>query len=401
MKKLLLLYCGLLGFCRLLSQPLNIGDTIPGRTSLTVLHDKDLIRFSDLRGKIVVLEFWATWCGPCIGALQHFEQLQKKYGNRLTVLAISGESSGRLRLFIQNKKPALQIISDTAGIMAALFPHRLIPHTVLIDKAGKVQAVTDPANITDSALDRLLSGYKVALPVKRDKTDFDLAQYFQADTTKPESFIMRPPVAGIGTFTKVYPNSTFANRRITIVNATRAFLYRLIYGKSYFRSINFYEDDKNYTKLEKFCIDSWIAQNSEVKLRKFLRKQLSKYFIDVDARLETKRMKVFVIKAYDSAVLKLKPATEPGNFAAGGGFFNGKGVKIESVANYLEDFGIMQKPVIDKTGLTGYYTISFEWQPEERSSLHNALNEYGLYLEEQEELIEVLVIRKKVAAASK
>jgi uncharacterized protein (TIGR03435 family) len=377
------------------SQPLQIGDVVPANIKLTILNSDRTIQISELRNKIVLVECWATWCGPCLSALQKFEKLQKQFGERLVVLAVSGESPERLRRFIENKRPGVQVIADTAGIISRLFPHRIIPHTVLIGKDGKICAITDAKNIIGDVIDKVWAGQAIRLPVKQDRTDFNLAAYFNADTTHQQMFIMQPAVSDVGTFTKSYPNTNFADRRITIVNGTRSLLFRYAYDKNHLRTINLYEDEKEYKELEKFCIDAWVAEKSKTRLRNFLQKQFNNRFIDVEAKIEKRLMKVYVLKANDSALQKLQKTKEHNeDYAAGGGFFDGKGVRIEKLAEYLEDFGIVQKPVIDKTGLPDHYSIYFEWEPEQRSSLFNALQRLGLFLEEGEELIDILIIKK-------
>ena len=69
------------------SKPSSIGTPAP---DFTIKDSDRSITLSQLRGKIVVLNFWATWCPPCVDEMPSLEQLQKKFqGTDITILAVS------------------------------------------------------------------------------------------------------------------------------------------------------------------------------------------------------------------------------------------------------------------------------------------------------------------------
>lgn len=74
-------------------EPLAVGDIFPdfSATALPAKIEPSVLRLQDFRGQYVLLDFWATWCGPCLGEAPHFAAVQKKYGNddRLVWLSIS------------------------------------------------------------------------------------------------------------------------------------------------------------------------------------------------------------------------------------------------------------------------------------------------------------------------
>ncbi len=108
--------------------------------SLTTLDGKT-IKLSDLRGKRILLNFWATWCGPCVEEIPEFVRLYKETArNELEIIGISDESVETLRPFVAKKAMPYPIASakdlpDPYGLIEA------IPTTFSIDRKGIIQSV--------------------------------------------------------------------------------------------------------------------------------------------------------------------------------------------------------------------------------------------------------------------
>ncbi|HYE55114.1 MAG TPA: TlpA disulfide reductase family protein, partial [Chitinophagaceae bacterium] len=222
------------------AQELHTGDTLPAGLQLHDLKTGQPITTASLKGKAVIIDCWATWCAPCIEGMKDLESWQQQFKDNLVVLAVSGERPDRLKQFMKNRPGAVKIISDTAGIVSTLFPHRTIPHTVLIGTDGRVKAITAAENVSTKLVQQLIAGQPVDLPLKKDKLEFDLAAYFNSDTSLSRQFNIQPGVEGQPSFSKTYPNTAFDQRRITIVNGTMRLLYQIAYRKSFFRMADEY-----------------------------------------------------------------------------------------------------------------------------------------------------------------
>ena len=93
----------------------------------------------DLTGKVVVVDFWASWCGPCKQAFPSLDALQKKYGDKVTVVAVSiDESKGDMDAFVKKTKPSFTIVRDKTQKLAEKLDIQSIPTTFILGKDGKV-----------------------------------------------------------------------------------------------------------------------------------------------------------------------------------------------------------------------------------------------------------------------
>ena len=123
--------------------------------------DDNLVRLSDYQGKIVVLNFWATWCAPCRWEMPALEQLYNEYRDRdVVLLSINvSESASEITAFAQEWGLTFPILRDTELEGAKTFGIRSLPTTFLIDRKGKVRmgkvGMIDVTSITQQIEDLL------------------------------------------------------------------------------------------------------------------------------------------------------------------------------------------------------------------------------------------------------
>ena len=98
------------------------------------------IRLRDLRGRVVLLNFWATWCEPCREEMPALETLARELGPRgLTVVGVNfKESRTAIEAFIQEQKLAFPMLLDAAGQAAERYQVFALPATFLVDRRGMV-----------------------------------------------------------------------------------------------------------------------------------------------------------------------------------------------------------------------------------------------------------------------
>lgn len=114
----------------------NTGDKLPEFTATTlsgkVIHSKEL------KGKIVVLKVWATWCGPCILEIPSLNNLVEKYKNDSSVvfIAITDDTKEKIEHFLKDRPFAYQQIVDAKDLKLLFQPglRKEIPKHIIVDK---------------------------------------------------------------------------------------------------------------------------------------------------------------------------------------------------------------------------------------------------------------------------
>ena len=105
-------------------------------------------------GKVIIINFWATWCAPCVQEMPSFENLYRRYRSYgLTLLAVSldkNNTSKKVKKFVEKYNLSFPILLDTEGAAEKLYPSFTIPFTFIIDKSRRIVARVDGAKSWDS-----------------------------------------------------------------------------------------------------------------------------------------------------------------------------------------------------------------------------------------------------------
>jgi peroxiredoxin len=119
------------------SEPAAIGSTAP---DFTVNDGQKAVTLSQLRGKPVLLNFWATWCPPCVEEVPALVALQQQMGDKVTILAVSmDQDEAAYKSFTAKNMHGMLTVRDPEHKSSSVYGTFAYPETFLIDKDGKIQ----------------------------------------------------------------------------------------------------------------------------------------------------------------------------------------------------------------------------------------------------------------------
>lgn len=112
----------------------------------------------DVEGKIVVIDLWATWCGPCLRALPHTDEMAREYADDgVVVMAICGsQGQEKMPKIAKEKGLSLPMARDVSGQVVKALRLKWWPTFVIADRDSRIRAVGLKPNYVDDAIERLL-----------------------------------------------------------------------------------------------------------------------------------------------------------------------------------------------------------------------------------------------------
>ncbi len=333
----------------------------------------------ELRDKVVVLEFWASWFGPCVDNIPRFNALAEKFRDKPVVfISITDEAEDTVAKFLKTT-PIKGWIAP--GAVAEVFrAYRVFtrPHTVIVGRDSRVAAITLPHEVTEERLNILLAGQIPAFQGSREEP----ARPASGTASAMAEFYIGEPLNGEST--AEYGRGYYAGHNAPLLNA-------LDY---------FYRDAAK--------IDASKAAMAVLKKRYELRVRLSAgrgdglgaFFADgvktafgLRFKMVNKDAPVYLLKqARSGAKGFTRTASLKSSVRADGAGFKAEKMPLSALCGVLKDK--IDLPLVDETGLKGEYDYSFKTGSEDLPGLNTALiDQLGLRLMPAKRRIAVLEVR--------
>ena len=120
-----------------------------------------------LQSNITILDFFGTWCAPCIKALPELQAYQTKFKTDLQIILVSIEDKNKLTAFIIKRLPfVFPMIVDADQVFTSAFKPPSYPYTVVLDKNLKVLLITNAADLTETMLEKFIADGKTIAEAK-------------------------------------------------------------------------------------------------------------------------------------------------------------------------------------------------------------------------------------------
>lgn len=157
MKRIISVFAAIFITLQCFAQQPTVGQTVPDIKLPDVKGKK--IELNSLKGKVVVLDFWASWCGPCRRSMPDLKAIYQKYKDKgLEVYAVSLDTEKKdwEKAIGEDATTWLHVI-DIDNAVAKKWQIEYIPNTYLIDKTGKVVSVNANHNALEQQIGKLLN----------------------------------------------------------------------------------------------------------------------------------------------------------------------------------------------------------------------------------------------------
>ncbi|OGG46513.1 MAG: hypothetical protein A3F84_19715 [Candidatus Handelsmanbacteria bacterium RIFCSPLOWO2_12_FULL_64_10] len=133
----------------------------PEITLASSLNSPAKLSLAGARGKVVLLEFWATWCPPCRASIPHLQKLHDTYGKRgLLIISVTNEDEKTVQAFVKAHRMTFPVGIDDGDKTMTTYGIESIPTAFLIDRTGKVVWEGHTMALTEKEVEKALGSIK-------------------------------------------------------------------------------------------------------------------------------------------------------------------------------------------------------------------------------------------------
>lgn len=349
-----------------------------------------------LEGKVVIVDFWATWCSPCIESMPHVNTLSEKFkSDPVVFLAITPESENDIRDFLV--RHPFRVWIGVNGRRAVEAFNGTYPSTILIGKDGRIAARTQPHLVTEKAIRRMLDGRSPG--IRPDLSNGDPAEAASQMSVSPRAsdlhslgydalhaVVFRELDEKENVSRTSLGKHRFVHTGSLLVGISRLYNVPIlqIEGKNLL-------PDKNYA----------VLINSSVDPPRNVLADLLKDYLGLNIELDEQDTDVFVLNSTSEAAGKLEPPEE--EWRSGGGLHIGEeGVvtglyvangSLAEFTRFLEQ--ALQVRVLDETGMDGRYDLDLSWNEDDKEHLPIIIErKFGLTLSVKRRKLSRVVLSK-------
>jgi thiol-disulfide isomerase/thioredoxin len=415
-------------------KPLNVGDTVPLILFNKFLNGDKSVQLKDLKGKLIILDFWNTGCLACLKSFPKIDSLQKQFANKIQFVMITNQSLREVKALFSKpnmKTPDIPIVVEDVAFYNQLFPHEGDPLHVWIDTNGIVRAITDGHNATVSNIQKFLKGNSVQLSSRISKIQLTQNSLLEEGCNKLKDFIDSYSLFFVGLndqttdhrFRLIKNEGTNKLSKISVVNVPLLTLYSLAYSKELFgvdiniRNLQINNriiiETKNPLDIRyagaDSLLDEWNSRNlisyeasvnpkGGFDLLKVLQQDLDRH-TSFSATLEEKEMNCLVlIRTSNKEKFKVKNSNAvPYSVYQNTYSIVNKPLQTSLIPDLIIGNQTRAAPITDETGLFTPVDMQINSKLNDLKLLRDELKKYDLDLIPAIRTIKMLIIRDKKA----
>ena len=397
---------------------LRIGDTVPNFTLTNIIgYPAASQTIAALKGKLIILDFWSTWCAACIKKFPLLHSMQQAHKDQLQVFLVNPLYTRDTKQKIEalfgrltnNQGRPLQlpvVVQDT--IATRWFPHTLLPHYVWIDKNGRLLAITGIEELTAANIEAVLQNNPPAFSVKEDIENFNPLQplFINGNAGNGAGIQYRSTLAAYisglpsgSSFTKdnnglvahLLATNTPLLQLLLMAYRKNLAYNRIIFQPGTARQLNGQGKDDDWIVANSYCYELINPPLPYPRLCLVMQQDLQRFF-GLSARMQNHLVNAIIITA-DTLVLKnhkSSPGPAKDNLAE---YYNRfmQNSPLSTLQAFLDQ--LLHKPVQDESAIS--YNINL-CLPDNLSgglpAIQKALAPYGIYLSEAPRTISMFTI---------
>jgi thiol-disulfide isomerase/thioredoxin len=407
---------------------LKIGDQVPDIIINNIINYKDTngklaiaAKISDFKGKLLILDFWATWCSACIANFPKMEALQKEFGSRLQMMGVTSDKQTKASSFL--KKYERNIGRDftipsvvDATTLNTLFPHKIIPQYVWIDPNGIVVAITSSEHVTAENIRLISNGKTISLPLKEDVMSFNHNKplFIEGNGGTGASIKYRSTLSGringVNTMaSSLSEESKVMRGRIFGINCSVQKLYTIAFSTAsklpdnrillevrnpaIFRYLADSIDMEKWQEENTYCYELICPPTNSKTLKSLMGEDLNRYF-SVKAKFEKRALNCWIITRQNNLANWYSKGEEPDiRSDKSGNFIEIVNQSIASIASFLNRKS--STPIIDESNCFSNLDIKLSNNISDQSILARELEKQGLQMTSAIRSVDVFIITDK------
>lgn len=411
--------------------PLQLGSKVPDsfwQVNHTVLTNGKVTKqtLGAYKGRLLIIDFWATWCSPCVAMIPATEHLQKQFAGKVQFIAATYQTADVILSFLQRlEKQSRQNFSvpqlTDSKVLHSLFPHRYIPHYVWIDTYGIVKAITGPDEINSTNIEKALAKGLFPPATKIDEVlpvNVNLPLLSQQNTSVNKDIqlacILSGYIAGLEGSQQLFAPDSLKRYRLLAQNQSLLNLFKKAYANYGITNrqqiIIDIKEDEELINIKHEDPKVWIAKHgytfdfiagppyahNQTEFFTLMQKQLALCFPAYSASVIQKKVKYLALER-TSTVDKLKSNGGAPSFNNSSQGYVITNYPLSAFVHMLNILHMQksEKILMDKTGYHGRVNLNLVANMSNISEINTALAKYDLTFIEREEEIAFLQISKR------